>query len=356
MEEQVQQPTVESTPAPAQEPAATPTPSPESAPEPRKLHDVVKAAFAKPPTDRGKHAERQPRSDTGQFAGPPKAAPPQPAPPVQRPAMPKSLRAELQALWDKGEPDLLAAIVQREADYEKGVAPLKTAKTQLEELLNEFKPYEHLMRAENATPQAAIRNYLQTAALLRQGALPQKIAALQQIAQQFGIPLEQLTQQLPTGGAPAQPAYDPQVNELRSQLQQLTAAQQEEKNARALAQIQQFAANPEHKHFDSVSERMLVLLRNPEILGSGVEVLSEQEKLKLAYDMAIQLDPAVQQKIAEERRASEEAARAAEDKRRVEQARQAAVQVTGAPAAGPAPKLNPKDLRGVVEAALQAQR
>lgn len=353
MEDTVQQPPVEGGVPPVEAPVAAPTQETPAAPDPKDLHAVVKHATE---TKRGTHAQHQPRTERGQFDGPPKVPPVPAAPP--RPPLPKSLKQDLAPHWEKTPAELAAAIIEREAAYEKGVEPLKLKAREAEALLNEFKPYEHLMRAEGATPQAAIRNFLQTAAIFRQGTPQQKVQAVQQLMHQFGIPVEALTQQAPLQGGPApQVPYDPRFDVLQQQLQQLTTAQQQRAQsdeASRMALVDQFAS--QNKHFPAVADQILVLLQHPEVLGPGVELKSESEKLQAAYDYAIWQNPEVRKQVLAEQQAKEAAERAAADAANVAKARNAAVQVTGAPSAGPAPKVDPKDLHAVIGAAFRQQR
>jgi hypothetical protein len=321
---------------------------------------VIAREMAKP-SPRGQHAQYQPRKEQGQFAGPPKFPTPEvPGPlptsaPAVRPAMPPNLKPELSAHWETAHPDLLSAFVQRDADYNRGMAEVfKPAKKQLEEILNEFKPYEAMMRAEGATPRTAIGPLLQTAAILRTGSAANKATAVAQMMRQFGIPLEHI-QQVLSGNAPLQPALDPQFSQLAQQVNQLTAYQQQQNEARAMSAIKRFAANPEHKHFDAVSERILGFLEYPAALGLE-ESATEEEKLEAAYDAACRLDPAVSAQIASDKQAKELAGRQAQAAAEVTQARQAAVQVKGAPSAGPPPPVNPKDRRAFIANQLNGTR
>jgi len=266
--------------------------------------------------------------------------------------MPKSLRKELEAHWNTAHPELAAAVHQRQLDYEKGVQPLKEAKAQLDEILNEFKPYEWLMRNENVTPKAAINELMRVAGLFRTGTPVQKAQAIAHFMQQFSIPFEHvqrmLGSSLPANGQPQ--TADPRLNPLVEHLQQMnhtvTTLQQQwqqQSEARALSAIQQFATT--HPEFDAVSERMLTLLQSPQILGVDASA-GEQERLQAAYDMACRLDPAVQARI--------EAAKASAQQahQKVTQSKAAAVQVRGAPASGPQPAVNPQDRRALIKNAM----
>ena len=66
------------------------------------------------------------------------------------------MKKELAPHWETAHPDLVSDIVRREADFTKGIEPLRTMKAQYEDLMGVFKPYEAMMAAENATPKAAM--------------------------------------------------------------------------------------------------------------------------------------------------------------------------------------------------------
>ncbi len=338
------------TPTPATPPAeASPAPAAPAAKETRRetLERVLKT-----PTNRGQHAVHQPR-EQGKFAGPPQfPTPPTAAPPTvpvapARPDMPKSLKLELKSHWETTHPELAAAIVQREADYERGVQPLKTKAQQADELLKEFEPYQMLLKAENATPKQAIGSLLQTAAIFRTGTPLQKVQQVAGIMQTYGISLQHL-QQVLGGQVPQQGAMDPQynqiaqtVNQLQQTLVQRDQQELERNEARSLAAITAFAANTEHVEFEAVQDRMLALLRTPEAVGITPE-MSDPEKLKVVYDAAIRLDPAAYAREQARQQAKEQASQQAA------RSKNAAVQVTGAPASGPARPVNPKDRRAFI--------
>lgn len=350
---------------PAAEPALTPAePAAPEKPDPQDLRAVVQHAVNNP-SNRGKHAQHQPRVD-GKFAGPPKlpsasAQPPAVAATTVRPAMPKGFKAEMQTHWDKVPAEffpLLESMTQRDTDFNKGMEMFKPAKAQLEDLLSVFKPYEQMMAAEGATPKAAIQNLLQTAAIFRTGSPAQKTQAVAAIMRQFNVSPEDL-QSVLSGTAPTQPqALDPQsVNQLVTQAvqQQLTAHQQQQRAERAVSEIQAFAGNPANKHFEAVAEDMEMILSSPSFhqRHNGVP---ESEKLKLAYDLACRTNPEVFKAIQAEQQAQELAQRQAQAAAEVTQARQAAVQVKGAPTPSPATTTNPKDLRAVVKEAFARSR
>jgi len=267
----------------------------------------------------------------------------------QAPDMPKSLKLEMKAHWEKAPPELRQAIAQREADFERGINTYKSRDAEAKAITDLFQPYEWMLRNENATPATAIAPLLQTAALLRTGTPQQKSQAVAQMIQQFQIPLDQVASHF--NGQP-QP-QDNHYNQLAQQVQQLTQhitqsqyEAQKQNESRALSVIQQFAADPANAHFEAVQDRMLSLLQAPHILGD-TGLMSEREKLQLAYDTAIRLDPAISQQMFVQQQQNLQA------QNQTQRAKAAAVQIKGAPSAGLTTALNQTDRRAVIANALR---
>ena len=342
MENEVVAPDTVETPAPE-----TPSVETQAVDEPQSRADTIREALSKTPTNRGKHAASQPR-ESGKFAPKEPKFPTSDAP--TRAEMPKSLRLELKDHWEKAPPELQQAIAQREADFERGINTYKSRDAEAKAITELFQPYEWMLRNENATPATAIGPLLQTAALLRTGTPQQKSQAVAQMIQQFQIPLDQVASYF--GGEQPQP-QDNQYNQLAQQVQQLTAhitqsqyQAQKQNESRALSVIQQFASDPANVHFEAVSDRMLQLLQAPQVLGDTSQ-MSEREKLQLAYDTAVRLDPTTAQQIYAQQQQSMQAAN------QVQRAKTAAVQVRGAPSASPSFVTNQSDRRAVIANALR---
>jgi hypothetical protein len=342
MENEVVAPDTVETPAPE-----TPSVETQAVDEPQSRADTIREALSKNPTNRGKHAASQPR-ESGKFAPKEPKFPTSDAP--TRAEMPKSLRLELKDHWEKAPAELQQAIAQREADFERGINTYKSRDAEAKAITELFQPYEWMLRNENATPATAIGPLLQTAALLRTGTPQQKSHAVAQMIQQFQIPLDQVASYF--GGEQPQP-QDNQYNQLAQQVQQLTAhitqsqyQAQKQNESRALSVIQQFASDPANVHFEAVSDRMLQLLQAPQVLGDTSQ-MSEREKLQLAYDTAVRLDPTTAQQIYAQQQQSMQAAN------QVQRAKTAAVQVRGAPSASPSFVTNQSDRRAVIANALR---
>lgn len=339
------------TPASAPETAAGAAPSPASTPAPaakpekETLRETVTRAVAtaRVRDEHGKFAPA-PAAPAPQFPTPEAAAP-------QRPTMPKSLRKELESHWNTAPVELVSAIVQREADFEKGVTPLKEKARFADIIANEFKPYEMLLKMENTTPERAIGPLLQTAALFRTGTPVQKAQAVASIMRQYSISPEHV-QQVLSGQAPPQPAIDPQLSQLTQQVQQLTQFQQSQNEARAMSAIEQFAANPEHKYFDSVAEDMHDMMTNSQQFRVQSANMTDADKLKLAYDKCIYANPEVRTRMQTDQAAAQQAKDQA--KLQMEKAKLAALQVKGNPSVVSPPKVDPKDRRATIARAIES--
>ena len=344
MENEVVAPdTIDPTPPEPEIKTESAEPKVETKAEPLSRAEVIREALKKDTKEpKEARAEKAPKFPTPESKQTDKPA-------VQAPDMPKSLKLEMKAHWEKAPPELRQAIAQREADFERGINTYKSRDAEAKAITDLFQPYEWMLRNENATPATAIAPLLQTAALLRTGTPQQKSQAVAQMIQQFQIPLDQVASHF---NGQAQP-QDNHYNQLAQQVQQLTQhitqsqyEAQKQNESRALSVIQQFAADPANAHFEAVQDRMLTLLQAPHILGD-TGLMSEREKLQLAYDTAIRLDPAISQQMFAQQQQNLQA------QSQAQRAKAAAVQIKGAPSAGLTTALNQTDRRAVIANALR---
>ena len=341
MENEVVAPdTIDPTPPEPEITSESAEPKVETKAEPLSRAEVIREALKKDTKEpKEARAEKAPKFPTPERQEKPQA-----------PDMPKSLKLEMKAHWEKAPPELRQAIAQREADFERGINNYKSRDAEAKAITDLFQPYEWILKNEGATPASAITPLLQTAALLRTGTPQQKSQAVAQMIQQFQIPLDQIASHF-NGQAP-QP-QDNHYNQLAQQVQQLTQhitqsqyEAQKQNESRALSVIQQFAADPANAHFEAVQDRMLTLLQAPHILGDTGN-MSEREKLQLAYDTAIRLDPAISQQMFVQQQQNLQA------QNQTQRAKAAAVQIKGAPSAGLTTALNQTDRRAVIANALR---
>ena len=266
----------------------------------------------------------------------PKPADTSQIPPPIAPAIkpPEGLRGELKAKFGELSPEWQAEISRREAEAHKALTS-QDEERQFGRRINQLSsPYLPTIRAEGATVEKAFENYLQTAHTLRQGSPLQKAQALHTLARAFNVDLN-----LPLQGANSDPRYaqlEHQLSALQNQLQAQDQQRQQQENLGLQSQIDSFASEPGHEHFEAVRLHMGTLIE-----GGVAKDLSE------AYQMAIWADPSLRSTlVAAEQKASEEK-RKAEQVALSSRARNAAVSVTGAP--GSSRPLNGAQSHGSIE-------
>lgn len=375
MEDNNSAPAVEEvTQTPAPEAPAPATPAPEAAPaetqEPMSRRDMIAKAMAEVPDNkRGQHAAFQPR-DNGKFAPGKPEIPQNPAPKqnpatvdalkqnpgtVDRPPMVKSLKKELEAHWNNAPPELTKAWVEREAAIERFHSESKQKLAVADELLNEFRPYEWILRNENATPAMAIRDLMKTGAILRTGTPEQKAQHLALAARQFGVPLDLVSAYAQGQQAAPMPQQDPVYQQLFQEVnslkQQLTNIGQQ----RAMSAIQQFAADPANAHFERLQGEIIDILNSPNLSAkAGInDGMSEMERLSKAYQAALQYDPELSAQVIAQQQAAQAEAQRKQAAEAALKAKQTAVQVRGAPSASLPAAVDPTDRREVLRNALR---
>ncbi|MFC3228784.1 hypothetical protein ACFOGJ_16185 [Marinibaculum pumilum] len=198
-----------------------------------------------------------------------------------------------------------------------------TPKLQEAAAANEFKrafdnvvnPFLPMIEAEGGNPIAAVASLLQTAAVLRQGTPQQKAQLLGQVAQQFGISIDDIDE------APPVQRPDPVVAQLQQQVQQLRSGlsgfvqsqQQRERESIGKAWADFAASNDFAADLEADMAR---LIQSGAATGS-----THAETLSNAYRMALATRDDLQQQVnakreAERRKAEEAKAREAAEKAR----------------------------------------
>ena len=291
------------------------------------------------------------RGPDGKFA---KREAPVEAAPEEIPEADKPPAVEAPASWSKegrelftgADPKLREYIMQRDRQQQEGVAKLKheyEGKAKFaEEMWGEIAPYQQLIESEGGTPAGAVRELLQTAALMRQGTPQQKAQALYQIARQFNVPLS--GEQPETPSDPRYDALQQELQSVRNEFGQFRQSAADQQTQALQAEVDAFKA--EHPHFEAVRATMGRLIQS-----------GEAEGLKDAYEKAVWLNPDIRESTLSEQEAAKEAERKAQERERTEKAKKAAGSVTGAPGlAGNPSRPAPKSIRGALEQAFEEAR
>lgn len=284
--------------------------------------------------------------------------------------LPRSLKKELEPHWKTANAELQRAYLQRDADYEKGIAQYRTRAEQADAILNEVKPYENIFRQTGTDARQTIKNLMPVAAVLASGTPQQKATVILQAMSQYGVQLDHLAQM---AQAPQmQTAMDPNYQALATRIQELTQfvqgshqKTQQEENQRISLMAESFGRDK--PNFEQMRPQMWSLLQAQATaeaqglngpLGSPSEtaIWGESQWIENAYNAALRLDPTHFQ--AELTRHRDEALKAerAQATQAAQASRNAAVQVRGAPGGPATPaQIDPKDRQAVIRNALRSR-
>lgn len=198
---------------------------------------------------------------------------------------PSSWSAKGKAEFAKLPSHIQDEVLKRESDFHNGIQQYKEKAEQADRIGNVIRPYEAIIRASNSTPEKAIANLMDTAYRLNTGTPEQKAQTLMQVAQQYNIDLNSLTQQ-----KDERPAYVRQLEQQLAQLQGSIQSQQQyaqqQTAQEAQGSIEQFRnetdenGSPKHLYFDDVREDM----------ADRIDAAARQGRqlsLQDAYDAAI---------------------------------------------------------------------
>lgn len=237
---------------------------------------------------------------------------------------PSGWRKEALSKWETLDPEVRDEVLRREADFHKGIEGYKQRASFADEVNAAIQPYMATIQSIGATPVKAIQDLLSSDHVLRYGTHDQKMQMVQQLAQSYGIDLNQV----PTY---EQPYVDPQLQALQQQIGQLQSvlSQQQTRDQQAeqqtlMAEIDAFKADPAHGHFEALKTEMGALL------SAGIA-----QNLQDAYDRALWARPDLRQSLLAQQRAEADRQR----REQVNQARKAAAVNTpraGKPASGAA--------------------
>lgn len=257
-----------------------------------------------------------------------------PAPPVRK--APSSWKKDYWEAYGALDPKLADYIAQREEQFASGVSTYKQEAERAKELQDAIAPFQQDLAQHGMAPAQWIRNLGLAHQTLVKGTPEQKLQAFHKLAQDYRVPVDAL--------------LDPNVrqqfmNQQQQQPQPDVGQLVEEKfmQVRAQTEIEQFASDPAHEHFEAVKETMR------QLLAAGLA-----PDLKSAYEKAVRMDPELfereqlrTQEAADKQRRDAEAARVAKARANVSS-------VKSATPTGPAGGGGKKDLRSALEEAVEA--
>lgn len=245
----------------------------------------------------------RPRDESGKFA---KSAPepqesvtealePETEPVIDTKPRPSSWKKDYEEHWGKLDPTLQDYLMQRESDYAKGVSTYKNQWDNAQPLIKAIEPFMPVLQQHNIEPSQWISNLGRAHATLAMGTPDQKREMFAQLANDYGISLNEV------GGGYADPQFSliaQELNQIKNQWNQFQTQQERAEQTQLQNEIQSFSQDK--PYFEEVKEQMAGLLQ------AGLA-----DDLQSAYDKAIRLSDGVFQKVQAEQAHKSEADRQA---------------------------------------------
>ncbi len=241
---------------------------------------------------------------------------------------PKTWKPEEAAAWAAIPPSAKAAIARREEEMFKGIEGYKQTAQFGTAVQNILAPYSQLLQGTGIQPLQNVQNLLQVQKTLTTGSLEQRTATFRELARDFGIDL------MGQGAESVSDAYiDPQIKMLQEELAQVRAGQSslqqtryQEVQLKTQNEVNAFASDLNHPHFDAVADEVAKLL----MIDRGMS-------LAKAYETAVWSNPATRaQEIAKQVTADQAKASADAAKKLAETKHAMAANVRVQPKAGAA--------------------
>jgi len=193
--------------------------------------------------------------------------------------------------WGKMDPNVQGYWETREKQMLEGLEQYKGAAQQAKEFQSVLQPFEPLLKQQGLNAPQAVQYLLNAHSKLTQGTTESRATAYQELGRSLGL------QAAPAAEVPA--TIDPTVHALQQQMQAiqqgLTARQQADYQAaqtRTSQEVEKFASDPAHPHFNEVADDIVLLLKTG---------LSLQE----SYDKAIWANPLTREQQLQARLTSE---------------------------------------------------
>lgn len=253
------------------------------------------------PADDTPAVEERARDEHGRFASKtqetaPEAtetaleAAPEVAPEPKKVPRPSSWKKDYEQDWEVLPDRIREYITEREGQYAKGVSTYKNQWDQAAPIYEAVSPYLQEWQQYGVQPGQLIANLANAHRTLALGSPDQKLQMFAQLANQYGVPLQQLV------GGNVDPQFSlmaQQLNQLQQQWQGFQTQQQQAEQAQAQSAIESFRQNA--PFFEEVREDMAKLLQSGYASG-----------LQEAYDKAIRLnDQTWQRQQAEQAKAAQ---------------------------------------------------
>jgi len=193
--------------------------------------------------------------------------------------VPKSWPKEMHEHWGKLDPKMQDYTELREKQMLDGLEQYKTDAQMAKQFQSVIQPFQPILQAQGLNAPQAVQYLLNAHQRLTQGAPESRQAAYDELGRSLGLGSR------PTAPAAEPSPVDPALQALQQQMAQiqsgLTAQQQKEyqaAQARTSQEVEAFASDPAHPHFNEIADDIVLLLKTG---------LSLQE----SYDKAMWANP-----------------------------------------------------------------
>jgi len=213
---------------------------------------------------------------------------------------PSSLKKEVQAKWDKLDPDVRNEFERREKDFHTGIEKYKQAAQSASEWEKTVSPYMATVQSFGVTPQQAAQQLFAADHALRYGSPEQKSLLFRKLAADYGVDL--------AGVATPQESFeyvDPTVQSLQQRVAQFEGYIQQQQMTHQQQEAQQLNStiaefSKDKPHFEALREDMAALLQ-----------AGRASDLQDAYDKALWANPTTRAEVLAKQQAEQRKAAAA---------------------------------------------
>lgn len=315
------------------------TETPESGSDTPSLADgTAKTTGSKPGTDNAVQKQRTDQSNDDNRAS-------------QNNRAPGSWKPAIREHWSKIPSVVQQEIMRRETEINRGLASAAESRRFTEEFNSVVRPFEGIIRSQNSTPIAAVRNLMTTAAGMTMGTPIQKANIAAEILQNYGVDIELLDQVLSgKQPKPGSPSHDPGIRDMiqremapvrQFMTENQQRVQQQEQQLEYIAEEAVEDASYGKEFFDDLAEDMADILEHS-------AARNRKMTIDQAYDLAARSHPDIAPLYSQKM----QAVQANQGNGRAARARNASSSVKpGGPAGGGV--ASPTDLRGAISAAYE---
>ena len=239
---------------------------------------------------------------------------------------PQSWKADKKAVWDTLSPEAKAYVSEREEQAHQHISKLGQFAKSIEPVAKTLQGYRDVFEQKGLSYQEGVKQLLDAQRLLDRD----PVSALQEIAKAYGVDLGQAL------SAPR----DPQISQMKAQIDQLTQELKDAKEERVYRQHQETESKKQsiNKVIDDFSkdktdfaELEADIIANINILNQTNPELSLAERLQTAYERAQWANPQTRQALIDRKAKEVEAENLRKAKEAAEKARRATdINVTSA--------------------------